>query len=50
MYNLVLSTYTKSEIAYALIYATHTLQVSSQYQACFKSREIYYNLCNPQEK
>ena len=46
MYNLV-HTYTKSEIAYALSYATHTLQVSPQYQAYFKSRERYYKLCNP---
>ena len=49
MYNLV-HTHTKSETAYALSYATHTFQVSPQYQACFKSRERYYNLCNPQEK
>jgi len=32
-------THTKSKIAYALSYATHTIQVSPQYQACSKSRE-----------
>ena len=45
MYKLVY-THTKSEIAHALSYATHTFYVSSQYQACSKSRERYYNSCN----
>ena len=38
MYKLV-HTYTKSKIAYACSYATHTFYVSPQYQACSKSRE-----------
>ena len=38
MYKLVY-THTKSEIAHALSYATHTFYVSPQYQACSKSRE-----------
>ena len=49
MYYLVY-THKKIEIAYALSYATHTFQVSPQYQARFKSRERYYNTGNPQEK
>ena len=50
MYKLVY-THTKSKIAHALSYVTHTFYVSPQYQACSKSREIYYNSCNkPQEK
>ena len=49
MYYLVY-THTKTEIAYALSYATHTFQVSPQYQACSKLRERYHNSCNPQEK
>ena len=50
MYKLVY-THTKSEIAYALNYATHTFYVSPQYQACSKLRERYYNSSNtPQEK
>ena len=50
MYKLVY-THTKSEIARALNYATHTFYVSPQYQACSKSRERYYNSSNtPQEK
>ena len=49
MYKLV-HTHTKLEIAYALSYATHIIQVSPQYQACSKSRKRYYNSCNPQEK
>lgn len=49
MYKLVY-TQTKSEIAYALSYATYTFYVSPQYQVCSKSRERYYDLCNSQEK
>ena len=49
MYNLV-QTHTKSEITYALRYAIRTFYISSQYQAYSKSRERYYNSCNPQEK
>ena len=49
MYYLVY-THSKTEIAYALSYATHTFQVSPQYQARFKSRERYYNTYNSQEK
>ena len=49
MYKLVY-THTKTEIAYALSYAIRTFQVSLQYQLCSKSRERYYNSCNPQEK
>ena len=49
MYYLV-PTHTTLEIAYALNYATHTFYVSPQYQACSKSREIYHNSCNLQEK
>ena len=49
MYTLV-HTHTKSEIAHALNYATHTFYISPQYQACSKLRERYYNSCNPQEK
>ena len=49
MYKLV-HTDTKSEIVYALSYATHTFYVSLQYQECSKSRESYYNSCTPQEK
>ena len=49
MYKLV-HTYTKSKIAHALSYAKHTFNISLQYQACSKSRERYYNLCNPREK
>ena len=49
MYKLV-HTHTKSKIAYALIYVTHTFYVSSQYQVCSKSRERYCNSCNPKEK
>ena len=48
MYKLV-HTHTKLELAHALSYGTHTFYVSSQYQACSKSRERYYNSCNPQE-
>ena len=39
-----------SQNSHALSYATHTFQISPQYQECSKSRERYYNLCNPQEK
>ena len=49
MYKLV-HTHTKSEIVYALSYATHTFYVSPQYQAHSKSREKDHNSCNPQEK
>ena len=49
MYNPV-HTHTKTEIAYALNYATHTFYVSPQYQACSKSRKRYHNSCNSQEK
>ena len=49
MYKLV-HTYTKSEIAYALNYATHTFYVSPQCQVSSKSRERYHNSCNSQEK
>ena len=49
MYNLV-HTHTKTKIAYALSYATHTFYVSPQYQACSKSRERYNNSCNPPKK
>ena len=49
MYYLVY-THTKIEIAYALSYATHTVYVSLQYQACSKPIERYYNSCNPQKK
>jgi len=49
MYKLVY-THTKSKIAHALSYATYTFYVSLQYQVCSKSRERYYDLCNPQEK
>ena len=49
MYNLV-HTHTKSEIAYALNFATHTFYISPQYQAYSMLRERYYNSCNPQEK
>ena len=31
-------------------YITHTIQVSSQCQACSKSIERYHNSCNPQNK
>ena len=47
MFNLV-QTHTKTEIAYALNYVTHTSYISPQYQACSKSRKRYYNSCNPQ--
>ena len=49
MYTLV-HTHTKSEIAHALNYATHTFYISPQYQACSKSRERYNNSCNPQKQ
>ena len=49
MYKLV-HTHTKSEIAFALSYVTHTFYVSPQYQACSKSREREYNSSNTQEK
>ena len=49
MYNLV-HTHTKSEIAYALNFATHTFYVSPHYQVSSKSRERYHNSYNPQEK
>ena len=49
MYKLV-HTHTKTEVTYALNYATHTIQVSPQSQAYSKSRKRYYNSCNPQEK
>ena len=49
MYNLV-HTHTKSKIAYALNFATHTFYVSRHYQVSSKLRERYHNLYNPQEK
>ena len=54
MYNLV-HTHTKlylSQSSHVLSYATHTIQVSPQYQACTKSRERErdHSSCNPQEK
>ena len=42
MYKLV-HTHTKSEIAYAHSYVTHTFYISPQYQAFSKSRERYHN-------
>ena len=49
MYKLV-HTHTKTEVGYALNYATLTFYVSSQCQVCSKSRERYHNSYNPQEK
>ena len=52
MYKLVY-THTKlylSQNSHALSYAIHTFYVSPEYQVCSKSRERYYNSCNPQEK
>ena len=48
MYKLV-HTHTKTEVGYALNYATRTIQVSPQCQTCSKSREKYRKSCNPQE-
>ena len=42
MYKLV-HTHTKSEIAYALSYATHIIQVSPICHAYFESREDFTN-------
>ena len=46
MYKLV-HTHTNLEIAHALNYPARTFYVSPQYQECSKSRERYYNSCNP---
>ena len=51
MYKLV-RTHTKSYLSqnnHALSWAIHNIQVSSQCQACSKSRERYHKSCNPQE-
>ena len=49
MYNLV-HTHTKSDIAYALNFATHTFYISPHCQVSSKSRERYHNSCKTQEK
>ena len=46
MYKLV-HTHTKEELS---TYITHTIQVSSQSQACSESRERYHNSCNLQKQ